>query len=282
MKNNWYINKGKFFLFILIITVLLVVSSCVKAECKIDANCASKTCSLSKCENKKCVYTIQKNCCGNSVKENIEDGKTGNKCTCSKDYGKCEGKGKVKPRTKLEDATYVHYYCNSENKCILGVEEKNTEQQNFLDQLNIGFFKASIIFNYKKPFDVGKDSVSLKLTLDDISKDLVLPIQLTKVNLLFTGENARTEQIISEQIINLSLNEIGGKALIDATSNLGYKPKELEESGSLRYSIDYSYVKKVATGKAPDGTKLYTDETVRSTFSSPTKKVFLIRSEVSD
>ena len=69
--------KNKLILFFLL-TSILILSACSKAECKISADCIQKTCTISKCQDKKCDYTPQANCCGNGVKDSIENGKPGN------------------------------------------------------------------------------------------------------------------------------------------------------------------------------------------------------------
>ena len=182
------INKDHAILLLFFVIALVTINSCAKPECKTSTDCASRICTLSKCEDKKCVHTLQKNCCGNRINESIEDGRSGNKCTCPQDYGKCEGKGKVRIGSRTDDATYVHYYCNADHQCVSGIEKKDAVPQNFLDTINPGFFKVSSIVKYNKPFDAKKDSFEFTIALDDSSKDLVLPVSVTKARLLFSGE----------------------------------------------------------------------------------------------
>lgn len=256
--------------------MVLVLSSC-KSECKTSGDCASKSCSLAKCEKKKCVYAPQSNCCGNGVKESIESGKPGSQCTCPQDYGKCEGRGKIKIGTRAEDAAYAHYYC-SDSKCIMGVESKDAAPQNFLDTMNTGFFKASSIMKYNKPFDMGRDVFEFKVTLDDAGKDIVLPLKLTGIKMLFSGEYARSELLVAERGLDSSLAGIGESVTVNVPLNLDYRPQEIEEAGSIRYTIDYTYTKKIQTGRSQDGTILYEQQLVREKFLAPSKQVFFVRS----
>jgi len=271
------INKGHVLL-IALLAAALVISSCAKPECRTSADCAPRACFLSKCEDKKCEYSLQRNCCGNRLNESIESGKPGNKCTCPSDYGKCEGKGKIKIGSREEDAQYVKYYCSADSQCVLGVEKKDVAPQNFLDLINTGFFKASSVIKYNKPFDAGRDSFEFTITLDDLGKDLILPIFLTKARILYSSEYARAEQLIAEKDIDSVLNGVGDKSSISTPLTLSYKPQEIEETGSIRYSIDYTYKKQVASGRKPSGENIYTNETVRATFTAPVKPVFLFRS----
>ena len=273
------ISFNKPLLFLLLVISLLILSSCEKAECKASSDCSSRICTISKCEDKKCVYAAQPNCCGNRINESIESGKPGNKCTCPQDYGKCEGKPKVKAGSRVEDAVYARYYCDYNNECVLGVEKKDVLPQNVLDIVNTGFFKASSVLKYNKPFDMSSDVFELKITLDDTHKDLVLPVKITGVRILFTGDYSRSELLIAEKSFENPLNSIGESTTISVPLNLGYRPQEAEESGLMRYAIDYSYTKEVPSGKAPSGDTLYNEETSREKFNSPTKQAFFVRAD---
>ena len=272
------IKRSNVALFLFFAIALIAIGSCAKAECKTSADCPSRTCFQPKCESKKCVYTLQSNCCGNRINDTIEDGKPGSQCTCPQDYGKCEGKGKVKSGSRIDDATYAHYYCNANSQCVLGVEKNDIAPQNFLDTMDIGFFRASSVVRYNKPFDAKRDSFEFAVTLDNIGKDLVLPITLTKARLLFSSEYTRIEQLIAEQDLSAVLNGVGDQAIISVPLNLNYRPQDIEETGGLRYTIDYVYKKKVVSGKTANGTNVYSDETVRASFTAPVKPVFFVRS----
>jgi len=272
------INKKNLALVVFFVIVLIIITSCTKSECRTSADCQSKTCALSQCEGRKCIYAPQQNCCGNKLKETIESGKPGNQCTCPEDYGKCEGKAKVNIGSRTEDASYAHYYCNVDSQCILGVEKNDVVPQNFLDVINPGFFKASSIEKYNKPFDAGRDSFEFKISLDDSGKDLILPVKLTNIKLLYSSESSRAELLIAEKDIDGVLNGVGDQDTIKVPLTLNYKPQEAEEQGSIRYSIDYSYAKQVANGRTANGTNIYSNEIVRATFTSPSKPIFLVRS----
>ena len=272
------IRKNYAILLSFVFIVLLALSSCEKPQCKTSADCSSRTCYLSKCEDKKCVYALQRNCCGNGINESIENGKPGNQCTCPQDYGKCEGKGKIKTGSRIEDATYVQYFCNSDNQCVLGVDKKDIIPLNFLDTINTGFFKASSVVRYSKPFDISKDSFEFTIKLDDFSKDLVLPVKLTNIKLLLSSEYARAELLIADKELDNVLSEIGKSVILSVPLNLDYRPQQAEEIGSVRYIIDYSYIKRVPSGKTPDGITLYKEELVRDRFTASSKQVFFVRS----
>lgn len=264
-------------LLVLLFGIILLVAACAKAECKTSADCAPRTCFISKCQDRKCGYTLQRNCCGNKLQESIENGKAGNQCTCPDDYGKCEGKAKIKIGSREQEAAYVHYFCSADSQCILGVEKSQILPQNFPDIINVGFFKASAVAKYNKPFDVAKDYFEVKITLDDASKDMVFPVTLTKIKLLYSGESARAELLVAEKEMNNVLNAIGDSAVISIPLNLNYRPQELEEQGSVRYSLDYAYTRQMSN-KAANGTTIYNNEVTRGTFNSPTKPIFFFRS----
>jgi len=272
------IRYDKFILFLLLIAVLFIVTSCAKAQCKTSSDCASRICAVSKCEDKKCVYTQQNNCCGNRINETIESGRPGNKCTCPQDYGKCDGKPKVKVGSKMQDAAYAIYHCNDFQECVIGVSEKDISPQNILDSININYFKASSIIRYNHPFEISRNAFEIKFTLDDVEKELLFPIELKKIKILYSGESLRSEQLIAEHDLDILFQSIGEETTITAHLNLGYKPRQIEESGSFKYVIDYSHVKNVQLGRGSDGSISYSQETVRNQFTSTPKKVFFVSS----
>lgn len=257
----------------------MIIAGCAKAECKTSADCvASKPCAIPKCEKSKCTLIQQINCCGNNVEESIENGKPGSKCACPQDYGKCEGKGKVAIGSRTEDTRYLRYSCNADSQCVFGFDEKEVFPQNFLDPMNDvgGFFKASSVLKYNTPFDISKDVFGITISLDDTNKGLVLPVQLTRIKLFFNSQYGGAEQLIADQELSSTLNGIGEKAEISAILNLGYRPKEAEESGSLRYSIDYVYTKKILSGRV-NGTNVHNDEIARAAFTATSKPIFFVR-----
>ena len=273
------IKPNKLLLASLVILVILIISACSKAECKASADCPAKPCSVPRCDEGKCIYSEQKNCCGNRLQEAFEDGKPGDKCTCPQDYGNCEGIPKVKIGSREQDATYARYQCNSYNRCVLGVDDKDVSIQTFLDTINSESLEASSIVKYNKPFDMKKDSFEIKVTIDDAKDTLVMPVQFTGIKLLYTGVSSRSEQLIAEKETDASIGKVGDSAAISVPLNVGYKPEEVEEAGSFRYVIDYSYTKKVQTGRASDGSPVYQEEFTRQKYNSPARQVFLVRSE---
>ncbi|MBI4143262.1 hypothetical protein HY487_00090 [Candidatus Woesearchaeota archaeon] len=257
---------------------MVALSSCSKPECRTSADCAQRTCFMAKCQDKKCAYELQDNCCGNRINDTVENGKPGNQCTCPQDYGKCEGKGKIKIGSRTEDAQFVRYFCNIDNQCVLGVDRRDTNPQNFLDAINPGLFKASSVAKYNKPFDASRDVFEFSITLDDASREIILPVLLTKAKVLYSSEYSRAELLIAEKELDAVLNGVGDRVIISLPLTLNYRPQELEEPGSVRYSIDYAYRKQVLAGKTANNTNIYSNETVRATFTAPVKPVFFVRS----
>ena len=270
-------KSRKLILFAALITVLFFIASCSSPECKADSDCSSGKCLTARCQNSKCVSASQPDCCGNKIKEEKEDGRSGDKCTCPADYGKCDGKGKIKVGSRLDDALYVHYYCNSENACALGVDEKDVSPQNILDDINLASFKATSIVRFNRPFNVGRDTFEFKITLEDAGKDLILPVQITGLKILYTGSSAKSELLIADRQANYVLDGVGREVNIVTNLNLNYKPAELEDSGSFRYKLDYEYKSKVPIGRNPDGTTSFNEEVSRGTYTSPGKPAFFFR-----
>ena len=85
--------------------------------------------------------------------------------------------------------------------------------------------------------------------------------------------------MIAEKELDSKISRIGESITISVPLNMGYKPEEVEEAGSVRYTLDFSYKKKVVAGRAADGNPTYREEFARDKYSSPSKQAFLVRSE---
>src|SRR3989344_6723548 len=111
-------NLSRIWLFLILSALLVIISACnkEKSECKASSDCLQKACFTPKCTEGKCSQIVQRNCCGNGMQDELENGKPGNKCTCSHDYGKCEGKAKVQVMGRLQNTTYLYYFCNDQDE----------------------------------------------------------------------------------------------------------------------------------------------------------------------
>jgi hypothetical protein len=272
-------NNKQLLLFLLLAVSLIVLAACSKSECKTTSDCASRACAVSRCSEAKCIYTVQTNCCGNGLKESFEDGKPGDKCSCPQDYGKCEGIPKVNVRSRELDATYATYYCNQFNRCVMGSNPSDASLQTFLDNIYDEYFEASSVMQYNKPFDMRRDTFEVKFTVDDVNDNLVMPVTLTGIRILYVGATSRSEQLIADKEVNAAITKVGGSASLSVPLNLGYKPQEVEETGSFRYVIDYTYTKNIQKGRDSSGNPVYEAEFTRNKYNSPSKQVILVRSE---
>lgn len=224
-----------------------------------------------KCVDKKCSYTIIKNCCGNKLKEETENGKTGSKCTCPEDYGKCEGKGKVKIGSKTYDAQYLKYFCEND-ECIFGVDKEDITKATLLDERDFKYFKIDASTTFNRPFDTKKDSFNFQITLTDTSDDLVLPVKINKITL------REGEVLFGEKSVGRTLNNIGDK--ITAEVPMTYGLDQPEEEIRLSYKLDYEYTKKVKDKRLEDGSYTYKEEVVRDDYENRFQtKIFFVKTD---
>lgn len=266
--------KYKFLIFILLsFIVLILANGCgTKAECEVNSDCSRKVCSDVACIDEQCEYTAIRNCCGNNIKEPIEDGKAGNSCTCPEDYGECSGKGQIKYGSRTIDTTYLERFCKN-NRCIFGVPEEKIRQVSLVDENDFGFFKLETTATFNEPFDVNKDSFEFRVTLKDDDEDLIFPIKLNKI-LLMDGE-----VLYGEKDINLVLNKVGESTTVDVP--LFYEPSQLEEIVRITYEFDYEYSKRVKDQRQEDGSYSYKEELVRNDFQNRfTTKITFVKSGI--
>lgn len=220
--------------------MFLIGCSSTPPECKADSDCAKKACNTVKCEKKKCDYTVKKNCCGNGMKEETEDGKKGNTCACPADYGKCEGRGKIKAGTKEVDAKYLERICK-DDKCVLDVNKDNVNEIQLIDDKFLKFFRLESIISFNKPFIINKDKINIKFTLKDVENDLVFPIKITNIKFI------KGEYFYGETPLDIEFTAVGNYSEISIP--LDYEMQSIEEEKILGFRIDYEYLYKVKVGK---------------------------------
>jgi len=232
-KEVFKIRKSHFLFFVLLISASFLLSSCAKAECKANADCQAQFGKDAACIDKQCKYTPKSNFCGNGIKDAIENGKQGNKCTCPADYGKCEGKGKIKRYDIEYDTQYLAYYCDERERCVFGVDKKDARPIDLIDERELEEFTIETKMTFNRPFDGKKDYFNFRVTLKDASQELVLPVKILKATVL--GGEVLFGELQSEGL----LNGIGDTANMQIP--LTYVPEQIEEEKSLSYKIDYEY-----------------------------------------
>lgn len=221
------------------------------------------------CVEKKCKYSPVMNCCGNSIEEKIENGKPGSKCTCPEDYGICEGKGQLTIRNRQYDATYIQYFCNSQNKCVFGVDATDTIESKLVDERDLSFFILETQTTFNRPFNVLTDKFKFQVKLKDDGEDLVLPVKITNIQL------KEGEILFGEENLNEALKAVG--SVINTEIQVDYRPTQIEEERSLSYKLDYQYTKKVKTTRKDDGTWNYKEELVRDSYEKRfSSKIFFV------
>lgn len=242
---------------------MLLISGC-GGECKVNSDCEAGKCQTAKCENEKCQYTSITNCCGNKVKEELEGGKPGNKCTCQDDYGICTGKTQITKRGKQYDAQYLEYLCENE-KCVLSFDKDLVIEIPLVDERATSYFKLESKLAFNKPFNIDNDKFIFEFELKDDIEELKYPIKITKV-LFKSGEI-----FIGEQAVSQEFSKVGDKIAVEVP--VAYQPEQPEEEKSVSYKVDYEYTKKIKTTKNEDGSWNYREELVRDSYEKSLKSM---------
>lgn len=272
------INKS---VLISLMIILFVIGGCDKGECSSDSDCtfsmcdttASRPCvEVTRCIDHECVCDVKRNCCGNKIKDNIEDGLPGNKCTCPEDYGKCSGKGKIQVGSREVDTEYLEYHCE-DNECVFGVDEEDVKEVRLLDEVETNYFMIDSVTTFDNPFEVNKDSFGFRITLKDTQDDIVLPIFLNKI-VLTDGEMLFGELSLNGKV----LAGIGDYVEFSVPSR--FDLEELEEERRLSYQIDYEHEITVRDQRLSNGTYTYKQENVRDSYEKRfSTKIFLVKTE---
>jgi len=211
------------FLFLLIFTLIFTIS-CSKKECEKTLDCDQKRCFTVSCDEGVCNYEPKENCCGNDIKEELEDGKPGNECTCPQDYGRCD----------KSEGDYLERYCKDE-ECVPGVDEENIKRVKLSNDKALSPCEINIYKEYDEPFIVGKSNILIKFTIIDIDNDIKPPIIITKLRLFESGE----DYLLGEKDVNLKLAGIGDEASTEL--NFSYDMDKSEEEKKIKLVMNYQY-----------------------------------------
>jgi hypothetical protein len=250
MSRKYFI----FFLIVLMLAAVLLAGCGEKAECKVNTDCgAAKTCfTAPKCTEGKCVSTIQKGCCGNSI---CEADKGESYCSCEKDCTdeKCEGFILLE-KTKYNSiyTKYLRKLCDENTKtCIAGVASGDVHEIPLQDEKLATNFKFSSVIKFNKPFDITKDQISIDLAVRDISADVVPPVKFTQISVI-SGEMLYADKQISHEFT------APGQSFSE-TIPISYVPLKLEEEKSIIIRIYYEYNKTIDAklGKTKRVTETY-------------------------
>ena len=164
---------------------MLVLAGC-GGECETAADCTAKnSCFTAKCEKKLCVQDSLPDCCGNDIKDDIEDGKKGNKCTCPADYGPCSG--------DVEGSSILKLGCNDDDTECAGTLAKAAQEEKLLThELSSTVGDIKLVTSLLLPFNVDEDTIHLEISVPEF-KASVDDLILTKIEVF--GENNKREKV---------------------------------------------------------------------------------------
>jgi hypothetical protein len=244
------------FLFLLIASLLFTIS-CSESECEKALDCEQKDCFIASCDNGECKYSAKMNCCGNMLKEDIEDGKPGNKCTCPEDYGECDKK----------IGEYLQEYCDG-NKCVAGVPENVIKTKTVSDDKGSTLFDLNLLTEYDEPFVIGTSQIKVTIEMTDDHDDLKPPVVIKRLRLF--GKN---DLLLGEFDNNLLLYRVGDK--VYAPIEFDFDMGEAEEERDVELKVDYEYNKPKRV-RGDDGEYYYEDTIYRKDFTISYRDDFVL------
>ncbi|MDD5086615.1 MAG: hypothetical protein PHV16_02590 [Candidatus Nanoarchaeia archaeon] len=266
MKFNYF--------FLFLVCLLFLVSGC--KECEVSSDCSSKArelysgyssnCLDIECADNVCEINSISNCCGN---KRCEEGAGENKCTCTTDCGKCEGKGEVQIGSRTYESQYLEYGCSEGNECELMIDDSLINQVSLSEDKQLSYFTIEIKSSYDYPFNIDESSFYAEIKLKDTENDLILPVSITNVKII------EGELLIGETSADGTLGYIGSSSKIRIPITFGMK--EIEEEKRVSLVIDYMYKINQRIGRNSDGTPIYEEKVVRDSYTkSYGSKLFFV------
>lgn len=227
--------KSILLMILLLVSVFLITSCGKKAECDSSSDCATgNPCIIGRCKEGQCVNTIKPDCCGNAK---CEPGSGENKCTCSLDCGRCEGKVKYNVTTfrglKEKEANYAQYTCIN-NICTIGVDASDISVLRLTNDVDErGGFKAEVLTTLNSPFDLSKDNATVRVQLKDVDPDVLSAITFTSIQVLSGSE------LMGEKLVSNKLNQVGD--IFTESLNLVSSQSIVEEEKRIDIKLDFTY-----------------------------------------
>ena len=225
---------------VLMLGAAILLSGCSKKECEVASDCgASSTCVTYACSSENtCLKNVKPNCCGNGK---CEPAGGENSCTC-KDCGSCEAQGKVKYNVttakgpKQVESKYASYVCDN-SECVVGVESAivtPVSTPGIIEERN--YFKIDLLSTMNKPFNSGKDTLSLRFTLFDVNPQNVLGSAVTITSVQVLNGN----YLMGEKVLNRELKAVSETFTEEfELSSIQTLP---EDEATISIKVDYSYV----------------------------------------
>ncbi|MBI5393378.1 hypothetical protein HZA96_05905 [Candidatus Woesearchaeota archaeon] len=243
-------QKIIFSLFLLLIfSVFLFLSGCSSEEkentkdtCKVDSDCAAKTCQKATCSKEKvCKYTPKDNCCGNNKCDLTE-----NSCSCKEDCKPaCEGQVQIGEKSKKPVyAKYLEQKCDGEGKastCEVIIDEQFTTPQTVTTEKKLSDIKFGITTTYAKVIDPTKANIKVTVKIIDDSPNLIFPVTIKSIKLL-SGQ-----LLLGQKDVDEVLTAVGEETT--QPIKISYKPSICEEEKQVSIKIDYEYNKKISSGE---------------------------------
>lgn len=227
MFNNF--RWKKVLLVTILIAAILLIASCSKVECRKDAQCVQKACHTAACSNNVCKYTPIPNCCGNLQ---CETGET--RCSCEADC-KPACKGNVileQMQSKNKTSDYLQYACNQNTQnCEVQVKKEKVKPITLINSWQQPSVRLDMELKYKQPFDVAKDEVQVKISLQDADTKVKLPLVISKIQII-SGQ-----ELLGSKNLNEKLNSIGAATMV--TIPITAQLNQWEEKRSIKVKVDY-------------------------------------------
>ena len=226
---------------LVIVSVFLFLSACSSEEkenkedtCKVDSDCATKTCQKATCSKEKtCKYTKKDNCCGNSKCEATE-----NSCSCKDDCKQaCEGQVQIDEKNKKPVyAKFLEQKCDGEGKastCEVMIDEQFTTPQTVTTEKKLSDLKFGITTTYTKVIDPTKANIKVAIKITDDSPNLIFPVTIKSIKLL-SGQ-----LLLGQKDVDEVLTAVGEETV--QPIKISYKPSICEEEKKVSIKIDYEY-----------------------------------------
>ncbi|MFW6449802.1 MAG: hypothetical protein ACOCZ6_02000 [Nanoarchaeota archaeon] len=223
----------KKYLILVLLLVMFMISGCEEPECEKVADCPVEECFEYDCVEGECEKTTIDDCCGNNICEEDYDQ---NYCNCPEDCTPETCEGKIVLDEELDETTkYLKEMC-MDDECTVYFDKDKQRTVPLNYRAYDGFFELGVDVEFKRPTELNEDEIEVKITLEDIDDDLVMPLKIRSVELT-DGDRIYGEDTTTKEFENLDDS-------VNFSFPVTYIPDEMEAEEHLsmviRFEKEYS------------------------------------------
>ncbi len=220
----------KKYLILALLLGIFLVAGCEEPECESAADCPVDKCFEYNCVDGECERTTIYDCCGNNI---CEEDYGQSYCNCPEDCAPDTCEGKIVLDEEIGETTeYLKNMC-IDDECVVYFDRDRQRTVPLNYMVYEGHFELEVDVTLKRPTELDEDKIEVEITLEDTHENLVLPLNIRRVE-LSDGDRAYGEARTTKELGDID-------DTVKYSFPVTYIPEEMEAEEYLIIVIRYEY-----------------------------------------